>query len=454
MATLTPHAADAFVDSIGVNAHSGWGTPDRADSTNAYGKLDWTALVKWLGVRYVRDGIYINGASGAACIAASTSLQAAGIKELRIVTSAQSLADLLAGPLPKPLAVEPYNEWDSSGPSATWAADLAAFQPTLYSQIKGKWPDVPVLTPSFAQRTSYGRFLNTQAAFTTTADASSVHIYARPAASFQYSPLAAQSLLSTYTSLAPSAPMWVTESGYVSGVPGDLGVETDELAAARLLPRTLLYLFASVSDSTVNCSPYPTGTGGLGAAKSFVYELLDQHAQTYYTSNAPEDRFGLFRANGQPKLPAVAIRNMIRLLADPGPAPTLTPLDVTLGGIAAVNCSFLLFQKRDGSYWLAFWYPFDAVPFPSGGVGQVPPSGRAGNDIGASCRFTFLAPFASATIYRPMQGLQPTSVLTNVSVVNTTAYTDVQLIRLGSSPVDRTSTGRRLRQFYETRSIP
>ncbi|MGO4213528.1 Ricin B lectin, partial [Terriglobus sp. YAF25] len=79
--------------------------------------------------------------------------------------------------------------------------------------------------------------------------------------------------------------------------------------------------------------------------RTYVYELLDE-------INSPG--FGLVDGNMNPRPAYYAIRSLIGTLADPGPSftPGTLPYAVT-GGDSSLRK--LLFQKRDGSFWLLLW---------------------------------------------------------------------------------------------------
>src|SRR5579859_3549419 len=87
-----------------------------------------------------------------------------------------------------------------------------------------------------------------------------------------------------------------------------------------------------------------------GNAKTYLYELLDQHAGSTNT----EYNFGLFNADGTPKPAATAIHNLTTLLSDHGGSFTPGQLGFQLSGTLATDNSLLL-EKSDGSYWLAVW---------------------------------------------------------------------------------------------------
>jgi len=88
----------------------------------------------------------------------------------------------------------------------------------------------------------------------------------------------------------------------------------------------------------------------------FRYELFDDDQLESANS------WGMFYDTGTPKKSATAMRVMFQLLGDPGAAAaTFTPgkLEFTVTGLPAASGSTggqkALFQKSDGSFWLALW---------------------------------------------------------------------------------------------------
>jgi hypothetical protein len=90
-----------------------------------------------------------------------------------------------------------------------------------------------------------------------------------------------------------------------------------------------------------------------GDARTYLYELLDQHTGDGYSEN----NFGLFHSDGTPKAAATALHNLTTLLADTGTNnSSFTPgaLNYSLTGLQSTDNS-LLMEKSDGSYWLSIW---------------------------------------------------------------------------------------------------
>lgn len=444
MATITAQAADSIGGGIGVNVHSGYGTVD-VDPTNAYGNVNWVALLTWLGVRHVRDNWFGAGTQGSAVAAAATKLATAGIGVLRQVNPGSITAYAAAG-LPAPEAVEGYNERDLGAPS-TWVNDLASTQGTIYSTVKGQWPSAKVLAPSIAQPSHIATYLSTQSNMAATADASNIHLYPRPARDTPLDAAFANSNWSAYSALVPSGPLWFTELGLCSGPPLDTAVEVEELVAARSLSTALVYLLSPQTASTIPSYPFGSGTGGFGASRVYLYELLDQHAG-HYNATPTEDRYGLFHWDGTPKLTAVMLRNLISLLSDPGASFTPGSLGVTMTGQTSTGCGYTLLQRSSGTFYLLFWHPGNGIQFASGSSGVQPITGAPGTDTGYPATFAFDQSFPTMEVYRPMAGAAPVQTGSGTSIA-VNAHRDVQILRLGASPRSRTAS-RSLRRYFDT----
>ena len=125
---------------------------------------------------------------------------------------------------------------------------------------------------------------------------------------------------------APGVPIQMTETGYHMST-SQVGGQVSESVAAVYLPRTLLLSFNN------------------GIKRTFLYEMLE---------NQYEPGFGLIRSDMTERPAFVAIKNLLAILSDKGQVFTPGKLDYTLsGGDSTLNHA--LFQKRDGSFWLALW---------------------------------------------------------------------------------------------------
>jgi len=450
MTTNNVYYSDSFVDSVGVNVHATYGIGDISSSYT----LDWLPLLDMLGIRHVRDSFAASGKARQVQQSIAQLLAAQGVDVLYIldtpglIANEATLLTFLASNVPEPGGVEPWNEYDvktgyQGGSPPQWVNDLRVFQPLLYSSIKAVWPQVSVISSAVSNN-----ILSVPAgSLLPNADAANIHLYGPPALTPEFSSLFAPSKMAAYGNQAPGKPLWVTETGLITGNMAASNLKTSELAAARILPRMLLYCWAPVATPGIMSAPAPAGRGGLGAERTYIYELLDSHDSTSIAVTA-EDRYGLFKSDLSPKLAATSISNLLGLLADPGPGFGLQPLTVTASGPFADRFELLIFQKRDGSYWLVFWMGYDTVSDPIGSLGQG--SGTDLPDTAYAVPLQFGQAFQQSALYRPMYGSAPIQQSGALSSLTVQARLDVQVLQLSG----KTRPGvraRGMRSYYDSR---
>jgi hypothetical protein len=127
----------------------------------------------------------------------------------------------------------------------------------------------------------------------------------------------------------PGKPIMTTETGYYTDAGNDSIPEDIE---GEYVPRLVLEQMLH------------------GIKRTYFYELIDENT----TAKNNEGYFGLAHVDGSPKPAYTALKGLIALFADPGPAFALPNLDFTLNG-APPNVHHILTAKRDGSYNLAIW---------------------------------------------------------------------------------------------------
>jgi hypothetical protein len=313
-----PRAADAFVDTIGVNIHlSYYGTPYGDNFPLIFSRL--TAL----GIRHVRDGVVLGQSN---ICDANRQLAGAGIHVDSITAPSQDTSQLqswasCAGPALE--ALEGPNEYDINHPSSdpAWNATLSAYQATLYN-AKGALPSVAIIGPALTSQWAFGAVGNLSGVV----DYGNMHDYfaGRNPGTSGWSGTDAFGTYGALTwnlAVARQAtgekPIMATETGYTDGVPAAI--------KQRYIARTLLEHWNT------------------GVTRTYVYELLDEGGDTY----------GLLDSAGNSKPAYVMLQNLIAHLADPGGAFTPTPLSYAMTADASVHQTLL--QKRNGSYCLALW---------------------------------------------------------------------------------------------------
>jgi hypothetical protein len=320
--------ADSFVDSIGVNTHTAY---------------DWTAygsgfdLVKQklseLGVRHIREVLVpekpdqyqrLNELARmgirSTLVLGDPDNGSEGLSELVSTASSQ-----LAGSLD---ALEGPNEFDARGGS-DWAPRLAAYQQQLYAEVKGSpaLAGLPVVGPSILHRSSQEELGDISGSL----DYGNIHPYpfGEPPESNIDSQLTKAALDSG------GKAVFATESGYHTAINShEEHPPVSEEAMATYMPRLFLSYFER------------------GVARTFSYELVDEKPNPELSEQ--EKNFGLLRNDFGEKPAFAAIRNLIDILEDPGPAFAPSSLAYSIGGDTA-NLHHVLLQKRDGSFYLALW---------------------------------------------------------------------------------------------------
>jgi hypothetical protein len=323
-------SSDAFVSSIGVNTHVIY------DDT-AYGNFPLVRdRLKELGVRNIRDGLC---GSCAWQHDRLNALAADGVKADLIVgdprnrtgTMSENLAAVKSRLMGSVSALEAPNEWDMfSGWSSTWAWDLRSYQQRLFEAVSADpaLRGLPVIGPSLVGYSSRDQL----GSLATHLDRGNMHSYAGGRAPESNLP----SELSLASKVSGEKTVMATEAGYHNATaqvnndhPG-----VDEATAARYLPRMFLEYFAK------------------GVARTYAYELLDERPGK--ASYDMEQSFGLLRSDFSRKPSFNAIKNLIAVLKDPGPAVASAevPLTVTQG---PSDLRRLVLRKRDGRVYVALW---------------------------------------------------------------------------------------------------
>lgn len=322
----TPVLADSVADSIGVNIHLHF-------QNTVYGNFPLVeGLLKNLGVRHTRDGLI--DTTWQPYYDRHIALGKLGIRSIFVTTPNESNELLTSWPKRVPGAFEGYeapNELDNSR-DANWAQTLSDFMPRLYHAVKSDPATAryPVVGPSLIHPQDYSRLPSVASDF----DFANLHNYfsgrnpgtegwgANGYGSIAYN-------IKLASSVWPDKPLVTTETGYYTDAGHDsLPEKLEGEYAPRLVLEQLLH----------------------GVKRTYFYELIDESG----TAQGSEGYFGLAHADGSPKPAYLALKNMIALFADPGPAFHPRDLDFALNG-APGNIHHLLTAKRDGSYYLSLW---------------------------------------------------------------------------------------------------
>lgn len=336
-AALQVHSADQFVDSVGINVHLGYAdTPYR----NTKAVLD---RLNQLGVRHVRDSLPLKPSH--LLLGALRQLPAHGIKaDLAIgqtagtVTTLPSPSDVLKSLQHDGLrdavdGVEMPNEWDLRG-NSQWVTQISTFTKEFGALVRADpiWSDVPLVGPSTGRVYRVSQLTNLSSYI----DVSNLHDYTAggpPEKDLHY--------LAEARKVAPGKPLWVTEMGFHTAVNQD-GKQpaVTEAQQGSYLARQLLEDYAH------------------GAARSYVYELLEQKPDPGQTNQ--ERHFGLLRMDLSPKPAFNQLRTLLNQAGgqlDPS-ARQQTPLPPQISATLQTPgdpVDSLLLRRKDGSYRLVVW---------------------------------------------------------------------------------------------------
>jgi hypothetical protein len=389
------YSADAFVNSVGVNVHLSY--LDRVYGTH-YGSII-KPKVRELGIRHLRDGGNVwpdegwmqlvygryrdlaesTGARFTIIMAPAGTASGPG-RDYTDASHVRTLLDRIGWDNVE--SFEGLNEHDWSNSDLDWPTSVRTFQHALHAEIK-KDPALAqrysVLGPSLA-RADNARLVGD---LTPWMDRAVMHPYPggrEPNHDFDYN-------LQTLRVMNGSLPLVATETGYHT-TPAYSGghPSVSERAMGKYVPRLFLEYFRA------------------GVVRTFSYELIDQGTDPADS----EQNFGLLHVDGTEKPAFRSLRNLIALLADPGPLLQAKSLGYQLQGDTA-NIHQLLFQKRDGRFYLVLW---QAVP--SYDVQRridIEPAGRP---------LTLRLPSAAGTarVYSPMLGASPLTEFKDASVIS------------------------------------
>lgn len=375
--------ADAFIDSIGINVHTG---DNRSTSGYANFSLVKEKLAA-LGVRHARDGAVLSTDEDNRWrygmyreLERDLGVKFDLIVDPRYNTSLQSLDKQkiakiaeLAGPSLE--AFEALNEYDHSGDS-DWVNRVRSYQRSLYESVKGNpsTANVPVIGPSVADARTSEKVGDLSGYM----DYGNMHSYAggrHPL--YSSNPYDSRPDLDTWyvhyaKMISGAKPLMATEAGYHNalGANNPSHKATTERAAGRYTPRMFLEYF------------------NRGIPRTYAYELMDSSDPN---REDPERNFGLLHEDGTEKPSFTALKNLIDLLKDPGSSFTPGSLEHSLSGDTE-NVHHTLLQKRDGKFYLVLWQEVSAYDISSGQDISVP-SKRVNLNLGTAV--------SGATTYLP-----------------------------------------------------
>jgi hypothetical protein len=338
--------SDRFVNSVGVATHfTYWDLLPYGNNVNKT-----VQAIKDGGFRFIRDGLSVNTDMGSNDRYWGTlkELTQQGIK-LVLVTQPTYLGNdrFDAAPYRNQsnvdtafsrigasgiLAFEGPNEVDNNngnwGGIPAYGKNTRAYMAAMYKRVKQIAPSVNVigLTTTSAHGSSFIGDISSHM------DAGTLHSY--PDGGIPTVALSATEHNSGVLNAAHK-PWWVTETGYYTAPHASANVYqpgVSEAAQGKYAPRLYLDYFNA------------------GIVHTSMYEIVDEHPN----QSDAEANYGLLRNDGSPKPAYTAIKNLLGLLADPGPAFTPASLSYMVSG-APSTIRQSLFQKRDGRFYLVLW---------------------------------------------------------------------------------------------------
>jgi len=334
--TKTATSTTSFVDSIGINTHL-------ATPNTPYSNIATVATsLGYLGIDYIRDNI----STSALGTSSYSALAAAGYKFDFVVTPAtngtvditKTVATLVADEAQYKgsiAAIEGPNEvnyWQVSLDGTTKSIAAAAeIQKELYTAVKGtaSLADIPVYNVSIGSTNS--SLFSQLGNLSNYTDYANEHAYVMSTTNIS----AGLDYLIGFSQIsAPGKPTVITEAGYTTLSSVWYNGVSDTVQAKYTLD-TLVDAYQK------------------GVAQTYLYELFDEPSAGSTSSQA---HYGLFNADGTPKLAATAIHNLTQILKDNGTsASTATgSLTYALSGTSSTSHDMVL-AKSNGSLDLVLW---------------------------------------------------------------------------------------------------
>ncbi|MEO1124744.1 MAG: hypothetical protein AAFW84_12550 [Cyanobacteria bacterium J06635_15] len=372
------HAADNFIDMIGVVTHLRY-------LDTAYKNYDdiIKPRLQELGLRHIRDGLSLEDETSRNKVLdlGESGIHATLVMDPRWIKTPENAVALVKAAAPAVEAVEGPNEWDV-WPDLTYKgnsfpAGLKQFQAELYEALKQD-PDtaeVAVLSPAIAH------WWNAPKVGRVSCDFGTMHSYA--GGKLPSTRKLDTNWIPSARLLCPDQPIVATETGWHNAVDHTNAPQPgiSEAASGKYIPRLYLEYF------------------NRQIKRAFTYELINE-----WTRDNQESNFGLLRYDGSRKPAFVALRNLIDLLADPGDAFTPDALNYTLSGnLDRVHHTLL--QKRDRRFYLVLWQEvssFNLETKRDTAVGDRP------------LTLTLDTPAAEVKTYRPVTAATPLTQETNL----------------------------------------
>ncbi len=397
--------ATAFLSTFGVNAHSGNAGYANASVINN--------SLAYLGFNRVRDNLATLGTSSAV----TNAMAAAGVKFDFVISSSlpaggdaalashiKALEAFAAQYKGSVVAIEGLNEANIQAFSYKGSSSLAAagaFQKALYGAVKGSagLGGIPVINMSLGMESDAdAAALGDLGAYS---DFANAHAYT---ATGQQADKVMEASLARARRTSTGDPVVITETGYTTLASNpDLGV--NQSAQAKLTLNAMLLAFEN------------------GSQQTYLYELLDSNLAP--DGPQKEKHFGLFNADGTPKLAATAVHNLTTILGyvDAGTGGDASKAHYTLGNLPGDGHSMVL-TKASGAWDLVVWRDVkawnDALD-----KENVTEAKTVTVDLGGVQKTVY--------VYDPLGGTNPIAVYTNVSSIQLAVGDRPLIVEVGAA---------------------
>jgi len=410
----TARTTKSFVDSIGVNVHLHY-------SETVYGRFDdlIEPRLAELGVRHIRDGAYTYAEASADTLyyRRLRALGERGIKANLITaietdhsdrTDIDKLDDVQAWTGGAVEAFEGPNEPDLNA-GDSWASETRSIQRALWNKVSDdpalRSVDVVGPSPAFEpdQLGDISRWV----------DFGNSHPYQGgncPTCADVYGQ-SFDTRIDRDRAPTGDKPLIASETGYHNATNSDGEHRpASERAAAKYIPRMLFEYF------------------NRRVSRTYIYELID--AEDDSSRRRAGANFGLLRNDGARKPAFKALRNLIRILDDPGPTFVPGRLAYRIEGHTD-NVHRTLLQKRNGRFYLALWQERSSYD-----TGQRPNTADAISERGdidvPSQRVTVTTnePSIRVRLFRPSAGVSETQTWSTTSSVTIDVPDEVVVIEL------------------------
>ncbi len=405
--------ADSLADSFGVSLHLNYLDTPYHDTARV------KQAIKSLGARHARTNLDMSVPES---YPAMRDIASAGIRFDLIMGRPGSwqtparLVQTIATEFPTGVveSLEGANEYNLDPTAVNWAAELLTHQRDLWqaANANAATADLPVLAPALGMRTGFTQ-IGDMGQY---ADYGNAHLY--PGG--RQPSWGIDQMTQAEATVVPGKPVMYTETGYHNAMNTTSGHRpTPESVEGSYAPRLLLEHYLR------------------GTSRVYDYELVDQAPDPDQANH--EASFGLLRNDFSPKPAYSALKNLLALTADPGPATAPSKLSYSVNG-APSDLRQILVQKRNGEFVLLLWRD----------VSIYDPDTEQPLSVNPASVTVQVAKRSSFAVHRPSSGAGAVSTAQGTSVPVSVAG-DVVALRI-RTPFDRPDSPRKFRGKSKNRA--